>query len=109
MSLFGLDELAKRLEMEYYADNLPVNIDKIITAYQDRHAALERTRETLKSRMKVLQASLHAASVTTRIIVRDSALTDWYVQGKLQAPRDTWVNALCSIDVDPSWEEIRDQ
>lgn len=109
MSLFGLDELAKRLELEYYAEDLPVNINKIIAAYQERHAAIERKRESLNARMKALQASLYAAPATIRTILRDGGLSEWYARGKLQAPREAWVSGLCSIDTELSWEEIDDQ
>lgn len=109
MSLSSLDELTKRLELEYYSDNLPANIDKIIGAYQERRASLESKRESLNAGGKVLQASLHTASATVRTIVRESGLSEWYAQGKLQAPRDAWISVLCSVDAEPSWEEISEQ
>lgn len=109
MSLFGLDELTKRLELEYYTENLPACIDNIIVAYQERHVGLEKKREWLNARLEGLQATLHAASATIRTIVREDALSGWFAQGKLQAPKEVWVSKLCSIDSEPSWEEISNE
>ncbi len=109
MSLFGLDELTKRVELEYYAESLPSHINDIISAYQERHATMERKRDELIARLKELHDSLHAASATIRTIVREDALTEWYDQGKLQAPKDVWIKRLCSIESDPSWEEISEE
>ena len=109
ISLFGLDELTKRLELEYYADSLPARINGIISAYQERYASLERKREELTRQMKGLQASLHDASATIRTIVRESASIEWYEQGKLQAPKDAWIQRLCSVEADPSWDEISEE
>lgn len=109
MSLFGLDELTKRVELEYYAESLPSHINDIIGAYQERHADLERKREELTSRLKGLQASLNAASATIRTIVREDALTEWYDQGKLQSPKDVWIQRLCSIESHLSWEDISEE
>ncbi len=109
LSMLGLDERTKRVESEYYTELLPSHINYIISAYQERHAALERKRDELNARLKGLRASLHAASATIRTIVREDALTEWYVQGKLQAPKNIWIQRLCSIESDPSWEEISEE
>lgn len=109
LSLFGLDQLTKRVELEYYAESLPSHINDIIGAYQERHAELERKREELTSRLKGLQASLYAAYATIRTIVREEALNEWYGQGKLQAPKDAWIQRLCLIENGPSWEEITEE
>ena len=109
MSLFGLDELTKRLELEYYTDNLPVNIDKIITAYQGRSVSIDRKRHSLNADRTMLESSLHNASVTIRTIVRDSALHEWYTRGRLLVPREAWIRGLCSIDAEPLWEEMEVQ
>jgi hypothetical protein len=109
ISLSSLDEVTKRLELEYFAENLPANIDKVISAYQERHASLEKKRESLNARKKSLQASLHVSSATVRTIVRESGLGEWYEQGKLQAPRDAWMSALSSVEAEPSWEEISEK
>lgn len=109
MSLFGLDELTKRIELEYYAESLPSLINGVQGAYQERLADLEIKREELISRLKELQASLHSASVTIRTIVREDSLTEWYDQAKLQAPKDVWIQRLCSIESQTSWEEINEE
>lgn len=109
MSLFGLDELTKRLELEYFSEELPATIDNIIAAYQERYVTLEKKRASLNASMKVLQSSLHAAPATVRTVLRDSALGEWYDQGKVQAPKDTWKSGLCSIDSELSWVELSAQ
>lgn len=109
MSFFELDQLTKRLELEYYEECLPSHINGIIGGYRERYADLERKREELTSRLTELEALLHVAFATTRTIVRKDALNEWYEQGKRQAPRDTWVRRLCSIKNVPSWEEITEE
>lgn len=106
ISLFGLDEMTKRVELEYYAESLPSCINEIISQYQERYASLERKREEMTCQLKGLRASLHAASATIRTIVRESALIEWHEQGKLQAQEVVWMQKLCSIESEPSWEEI---
>jgi hypothetical protein len=109
ISLLGLYEMTKRMELEYYAESLPSCINGIISAYQERYARLERKREELTSQEKGLRASLHVASATIRTIVRESALIEWYKQGELQSARFVWIQNLCSIESEPSWEEISNE
>lgn len=109
MSLFGLDEMAKRVELEYYAESLPFCINDIISAYQERYSSLERKREELTNQVKGLRASLHSVPATIRTIVRDEALNEWYEQGKLQTSEVVWIQKLCSINSEPSWEEISEE
>jgi|GEM_PF-3414594 len=109
MSLFSLDELAKRLELEYCTDSLPMHIDSVITGYQDRIISIERRKDTLSADRAVLHSSLHNASATVRTIVRDGALRDWYTRGLLLVPKEAWVSELCSIDKEPLWGEMEEQ
>ncbi len=109
LSVLELAESMRRLESEYFTELLPSHINNIIAAYQKRYATLKKKSDELTVRLKELHDSLYAASATIRTVVREDALTQWYEKGQLQAPKNIWIQSLCSVASEPSWEEISEE
>ncbi len=76
LSLFELDELTKRLEIEYYGEMLRSHINDIMEAYNERYAYLERKREEKNLYLKGLRASLHTVPATIRTLIREEGLSE---------------------------------
>lgn len=104
-SLRNLDAMAKRLEMDY-PETLRHHLERLQAAYQERLARTEARCTALRERREALQATLFEAPPTTRVLVQEAMLTEWYRQGSAQAPRRDWRGQLAALQPEPDWDAM---
>lgn len=104
-SLRNLDAMAKRLEMDY-PETLRDHLERLQAAYQERLARTEAQCTALRERREALQATLFDAPPTTRVLVQEAMLTEWYRQGRAQAPRRDWRGRLAALQPEPDWDAM---
>jgi len=104
-SLLGLDEMAKRQEVDY-ATTLRDRLDGLLDQYRERIAELEARRAEIAEEQTTLQATLYEAPPTIRVILSDESLAEWRQRGRAQAPLVEWRRRLGSVSEPADWESI---
>ncbi|MBI3911528.1 MAG: hypothetical protein HY320_11425 [Armatimonadetes bacterium] len=104
-SLRNLDEMAKRLEVDY-PETLRQHLEQLQTAYEARLARTEARCTELSGRREALQATLFEAPPTIRVLLHEAMLTAWYRQGMAQVPRREWRQQLAGLQAAPAWDAM---
>jgi hypothetical protein len=104
-SLASLDEMVKRLEMEY-PETLHQHIERLRSAYRRRLSLVETRHQDLTVRRETIQSTLLEAPPTIRLLLRDEAIDAWYRQGKVRLSLTDWNHRLATLEQDPDWETM---
>lgn len=105
LSLLGLDERAKRQEMEYCL-TLRTHIARIQQGGQERMGLLEGRKGELASRRDAAQTALRIGAPTIRPLLWEGAMEEWYQRGRAYAPLGEWKSRIVSLNQPPAWEAI---
>jgi len=104
-SLRNLDEMAKRLEVDY-PETLRQHLERLQGAYQERLACTEGRGTALRARREALQATLFDAPQTIQVLLPEAMLPEWYQQGTVQAPMREWRRRLATLLPVPEWDAM---
>lgn len=105
-SLFGLDEMVKRLELEYFGETLRSHIIELKEAFERKLSQLKVKKEDLLAYSQGIKDSLFTAPPTIRILLKQETIEEWYKQGKTRLSIINWIREMVSPKSNPGWEEI---
>lgn len=99
LSFSSLDELAKRIESEYWED-LKSYIESLEKEYRLRIVDLKKKEEDLEIDLKEIQAYLTKIEPTVRRLFTDDDLSNWYEQGYSYATAilPQWAERMADIN-----------
>jgi hypothetical protein len=110
LSFSSLDELAKKIEVEYW-ERLRSHIESIEKEYRQRIVDLKSREEILEKRLNEMKACLERNEPSVRRLFNDDDLEDWYRHGfEIALPiLPQWAERMANLKEEIVWEKFENE